>query len=215
MRSLIVLLPLLLLVTVPVAPLLLPLGLDLGLVPVLLSSFSSSPSLVVAGAGLGVLTAGLADCLSRVVGQVIRRRILARAMGMGWWAIRAFIASRAWDLEDLVVTTPVQVGGGVSLWTTLGLGSSLLVSCSVVLVGVEVPDVGFVLSVLPFASSSLWLWLWLWFPPVVPVAEDGIPAEPYCPLLNRSSAFSIMPGVYTRLLFGSTTFPATISTTSR
>ena len=34
----------------------------------------------------------------------------ARVTGMGCHAMRAFMASRAWDFADLVAVTPVQVG---------------------------------------------------------------------------------------------------------
>ena len=59
------------------------------------------------------LGAALAACFSILAGHVIRSLILALETGIGCHAINAFIASSAWLLADLFVTTPVHVGSSL------------------------------------------------------------------------------------------------------
>ncbi len=62
----------------------------------------------------------LTACLSTEEGQVIRSFICMRATGIGWCAMRAFIANKACDLADLVVTMPVHLGSSFGFALVVG-----------------------------------------------------------------------------------------------
>ena len=72
--------------------------------------------------------ADLTLCLRTPVAQVIRNRIRALATAMGWCAISAFIASRAWDFAERVVVTPFHTAFGAAVVFDPGSADEFAVS---------------------------------------------------------------------------------------